>query len=72
MDFSVIFKDLNKLIEVSKSQIPVEMQAKVNQFQKKAESMFKGLDLENPNSIDILNEKIAELKELQNGIANHK
>ena len=72
MDFSGVFNNLNKIIADSKAQLPIEMQAKVNQFQQKADSLFKGIDLTDPKSMATLNEKLEQLKELQNGIANHK
>ena len=72
MDFSAVFNDLNKIIETSKGQLPIEMQAKLNQFQQKAGSMFKGIDLTDPKSMTTVNERLEQLKELQNGIANHK
>lgn len=72
MDFSAVFNDLNKIIENSKVDLPIELQAKVNQFQQKSGSIFKGIDLMDPKSMTTLNERLEKLKELQDGIANHK
>lgn len=72
MDFSAVFNDLNKIIENSKVDLPIELQAKVNQFQQKSGSIFKGVDLTDPKSMTTLNERLEQLKKLQDGIANHK
>ena len=71
-DFNNIQKDLQKIINEGKKHMTPEQQIQVNQFQNKAKSLFKNIDLSDPTKIDLdsLNLRIEELKTLQNGLAN--
>jgi hypothetical protein len=73
-DFKNIFKDVNKVLNSSKTNLTPEQQVQVNQFQNKTKNFFKGNDLSDVSKIDInsLNLRLEELKTLANGFADNK